>query len=71
MKKSEQLSLIGDEPQVINHDDLELAQINRMMERLEMAKICIGHEQNDRAEKNLLLVRKELNKLLKRLKNRS
>lgn len=71
MRKGEQLTLIGDIPQEINEDDLEIKEIERLIERLELAKICVAHKQYGRGENNLLLVRKDINKLIKRLVNRS
>ena len=55
----------------LNQDDLDINSINKMMERLELAKLCISHKQHERGKNNLLLVKRDINKLVKSLKDRS
>ena len=68
MSDDKQLNLLGEEVFQLNDNDLEIRVIEKMMERMEMARLCVGHKQNERAVKNLLYVKKELNKLIKNLK---
>ena len=72
MSNNNQLGLFElEQEQKVNLDDLEIANLNKVMERVELARVCIGHKQYERGANNLLLVRKEINKLIKSLKNRS
>lgn len=71
MSVNKQLNLLGEEIVDVNDCDLEMVAIEKLMRRIDMARLCMGHKQDERAINNLLLVRKELNKLIKNLKGRS
>ena len=68
MKHDRQMSFFGNEATKVNDTDLEVDRMERLMDRIEMAKLCVGHKQNERAVNNLLIVRKEINRLIKKLK---
>lgn len=68
MSYNKQLNLLGEEVSQVNDGDLDVLAIEKIMSKIEMARLCIGHKQNERAINNLLYVKKELNKLIWKLK---